>query len=151
VDADGRVDEQGLRWGVESICTQLADMGAKIAPPTYYEQRSRTPSKRQLPDEHLRSKITVAHASNYGVFGAREIWLTLNRQRTDGEATIARCTVEPLMAELGLAGAIRGKVKRITISNPRTPNPLDVMNRNFRRPAPDRLWAADCTYWESRG
>ena len=34
-------------------------------------------------------------------------------------APVARCTVERLMAELGLAGAVRGKVKRTTISDPR--------------------------------
>ena len=38
-DADGR----GLRWGVESICEQLTELGCKIAPATYYEHRSRTP------------------------------------------------------------------------------------------------------------
>ncbi len=121
-------------------------MGCKIAPATYYEHRSRTPSKRQMRDEELKSRITAAHASNYGVFGARKVWLTLNRQRADGEAAIARCTVDRLMAELGLAGAARGKVKRTTISDPRSPKPHDLVNRNFRPLAPDRLWVADFTY-----
>ena len=31
---------------------------------------------------------------------------------------MARCTVERLMAELGLSGAVRGKVKRTTIADP---------------------------------
>ena len=31
---------------------------------------------------------------------------------------MARCTVERLMAELGLTGAVRGKVKRTTIADP---------------------------------
>ena len=73
----------------------------------------------QVRDEELRPKIAAAHAGNYGVFGARKVWLTLNRQRADGEAAIARCTVERLMGELGLAGAVRGKVKRTTISDPK--------------------------------
>jgi putative transposase len=59
---------------------------------------------------------------------------------------IARCTVERLMAELGLAGAVRGKVKRTTISDPRAAKPHDLVNRNFRPLAPDRLWVADFTY-----
>ncbi len=80
------------------------------------------------------------------MFGARKVWLTLNRQRAVGEAPIARCTVERLMGELGLAGAVRGKVKRTTISDPRQPKPHDLVNRNFRPHAPDRLWVADFTY-----
>jgi putative transposase len=120
--------------------------GCKIAPATYYEHRARMPTTRELRDEQLRPKITAAHATNYGVFGARKVWLTLNRQRAAGEAAIARCTVERLMTELGLAGAVRGKVKRTTISDRRTPKPLDLVNRNFRPHAPDRLWVADFTY-----
>jgi putative transposase len=50
------------------------------------------------------------------------------------------------MGELGLAGAVRGKVKRTTISDPKTPKPLDLLDRNFRPLAPDRLWVADFTY-----
>ena len=68
-DADG----QGLRWGVESICTQLTELGCKIAPATYYEHRSRTPSQQQLRDADLRPRITDLHAANYGVYGARKV------------------------------------------------------------------------------
>ena len=39
-----REGEDGLRWGVESICDQLTELGAKIAPATYYDHRSRTPT-----------------------------------------------------------------------------------------------------------
>ena len=35
----GNRDGDGLRWGVESICAQLARLGARIAPSTYYEHR----------------------------------------------------------------------------------------------------------------
>ena len=74
------------------------------------------------------------------------MWLTLNRERPADEAPIARCTVERLMGELGLAGAVRGKVKKTTISDPKAPKPLDLVDRNFAPLAPDRLWAADFTY-----
>ena len=139
-------DGDGLRWGVESICVVLTELGAKIAPATYYEHRARKPSPRQLRDEDLKPMIAVVHASNYGVYGARKIWLTLNRERPVGAAPIARCTVERLMGELGLAGAVRGKVKRTTISDPRIAKPLDLVDRNFAPLAPDRLWVADFTY-----
>jgi len=142
----GSRDSGGLRWGVESICDQLTELGAKIAPATYYEHRGRTPTAREQRDEELKPKIAAVHASNYGVYGARKVWLTLNRERALDAEPIARCTVERLMGELGLAGAVRGKVKRTTISDPRTPKPGDLVGRNFRPLAPDRLWVADFTY-----
>jgi putative transposase len=45
------------------------------------------------------------------------------------------------MGELALAGAVRSMVKRTTISDPRTPKPLDLVDRNFSPLAPDRLWS----------
>lgn len=94
----------------------------------------------------MKPKIAAAHAGNYGVFGARKVWLTVNRQRPVDAEPIARCTVERLMSELGLAGAIRGKVKRTTISDPKAAKPHDLVKRNFAPLAPDRLGVADFTY-----
>jgi putative transposase len=142
----GVCDGNGLRWGVESICDQLTELGAKIAPATYYEHRTRKPTEPEMRDEELKPRIAAVHASNYGVYGARKVWLTLNRERPADEAPIARCTVERLMGELGLAGAVRGKVKKTTISDPKAPKPLDLVDRNFAPLAPDRLWVADFTY-----
>lgn len=139
-------EEDGLRWGVESICDQLRKLGAKIAPSTYYEHRGRVPTAREIRDEALKPKITAAHAANCGVYGARKVWLTLNRERDVDAPPIARCTVERLMRELNLTGAMRGKVKRTTISDPRTPKPHDLVDRNFAPLAPNRLWVADFTY-----
>ena len=142
----GTCHEDGLRWGVESICAVLTELGCKIAPATYYEHRDRKPTAREQRDGELRSQIIAVHASNYGVYGARKVWLTLNRRRPEGAPPIARCTVERLMGELGLVGAVRGKVKRTTISDPRQPKPADLVDRNFAPLAPDRLWVADFTY-----
>ena len=79
---------------------------------------------------------------NYGVYGARKVWLALNREGI----AVARCTVERLMAELGLTGAVRGKTKRTTIADPTAPRPADLVQRRFAPPAPNRLWVADLTY-----
>ena len=84
----------------------------QIAPATYYEQLPPA-VRREVRDEELKPDHRV-HAANYGVYGARKVWLTLNREGVD----VARCTVERLMGELGLVGAVRGKVKRTTISDP---------------------------------
>lgn len=142
----GREGEDGLRWGVESICAQLTELGAKIAPATYYEHRSRTPTSREVRDEDLKPRIAAVHAANFGVYGARKVWLTVNRERRQEEPPIARCTVERLMRELGLEGVVRGKAKRTTISDPSSPKPSDLVGRRFAPLAPDQLWVADFTY-----
>ena len=41
---------------------------------------------------------------------------------------------------------IRGKPKRTTISDKGAPCPLDHVNRQFKAPAPNRLWVSDFTY-----
>ena len=80
------------------------------------------------------------HADNYGVYGPRKVWLALNRQGIP----VARCTVERLMKAAGLAGVVRGKVKRTTIAGA-GPKPDDLVKRNFEPLAPNRLWVDDFT------
>jgi len=70
------------------------------------------------------------------------VWLQLNREGVP----VARCTVERLMREDGLSGAVRGKVKRTTIAGPAGPRATDLVRRDFTPLAPDRLWVADITY-----
>jgi putative transposase len=113
-----------------------------IAPSTYYDQVNRDPSRRQVRDEALKTEIARVYAVNYGVYGARKVWLALNREGI----AVARCTVERLMAELGLSGATRGKNRKTTIADPAAVRPADLVQRQFAPPAPNRLWVADLTY-----
>ena len=114
----------------------------QIAPSTYYEQHDREPSRRQIRDEDLKTNIRRVHAANYGVYGARKVWLALNREGI----AVARCTVERLMAELGLPGAVRGKAKRTTIADPARPGRPIWCSVSSGRRHPNRLWVADLTY-----
>jgi len=113
-----------------------------IAPSTYYDQARREPSRRQLRDDELTEHIRRVHAANYGVYGARKVWLALNREGIE----VARCTVERLMTDLGLVGATRGTARRTTIADPAATRPADLVQRRFGPPAPNRLWVADLTY-----
>jgi putative transposase len=79
---------------------------------------------------------------NFGVYGARKIWRQLLREGRQ----VARCTVERLMRELGIAGAVRGKTRRTTIADPAAAKAPDLVKRNFSAEAPNRLWVADFTY-----
>jgi putative transposase len=113
-----------------------------IAPSTYYEQIAREPSRRQVRDAELSEHIKRVHAANYGVYGARKVWLALNREGI----AVARCTVERLMKDLGLSGAVRGRPRRTTIADAAAARPADLVSRQFAPPAPNRLWVADLTY-----
>ena len=82
------------------------------------------------------------HAANCGVYGARKVWLALNREGIP----VARCTVERLMRELSLEGARRGKRHRTTVADPGAPRPADLVQRRFSQARPDAVRVADFTY-----
>ncbi|MDX2982123.1 IS3 family transposase, partial [Streptomyces sp. NRRL_B-2249] len=56
-------------------------------------------------DAALKELITEVHEANFRVYGARKVWRELHRQGRP----VARCTVERLMRELGITGAVRGR------------------------------------------
>jgi putative transposase len=56
------------------------------------------------------------------------------------------CTVDRIMAELGRNGIRRGKALRTTIPGKDADRPGDLLNRQFRAEAPNRIWVADFTY-----
>ena len=90
-------------------------------------------------DQELKAEIVRVHAENFGVYGAPKIWAQLNREGI----RVARCAVERLMRELGLQGAVRGKVKRTTVTDDAADRPRDLVDRQFSAEAPNRLWVAD--------
>ena len=130
-------------FGVEPICTVLTAHGCKIAPSTYYEARSRLPSRRALRDAEVTALIAEARDHRFRVrFGARKMWLHLRAQGHD----VARCTVERLMREQGWSGALRGKQHRTTIASEDDQRPGDLVDRDFTATRPNQLWVADFTY-----
>ena len=138
------IDGHAGRFGVAPICRVLSAHGIPIAPSTYYDARRResAPSPARRRDAELCEHIARVHAENFGVYGARKVWLQLNREGI----TVARCTVERLMKALGLQGVRRGKVKRTTIADPAAARANDLVGRRFGPLAPNVLWVADITY-----
>lgn len=139
------IDEHRDRFGgVEPICRTLTEHDCKIAPSTYYAHKKRlaVPSARTVRDTELKELIRQVHTDNYRVYGARKIWRELNRQ---GHA-VARCTVERLMRELGIAGAVRGKRVITTIPDQQAERAPDRVDRDFVATAPNRCWVADFTH-----
>ncbi len=128
------IDRHKATFGVEPICKLLP-----IAPSTYYDARSRPPCARELRDTELKAEIARIHAANFGVYGARKVWRQLNREGV----VVARCTVQRLMRDLGLRGAVRGKTRRTTTLDEAAARPADLVKRDFSAVRPNQLWVAD--------
>jgi len=136
------IDAHREDLGIEPICRELA-----VAPSSYHEhaRRQADPGRRSARarrDDEIKAQIKRVHEASSGLYGARKVWHQLLR---DGVA-VARCTVERLMAAMGLEGVRRGKTTVTTVSNPKAPCPLDKVNREFRVERPNALWVVDFTY-----
>ena len=136
------IDDHCEAHGVEPICKVLP-----IAPSTYHAHVARRaePAKRSARakrDAALKPEVRRVFDDNFRVYGVRKVWRQLRRENHD----VARCTVERLMRDMGLQGAIRGKPVRTTVSDKAAPCPLDHVNRQFRAPGPNVLWVSDFTY-----
>ena len=86
-------------------------------------------------------QIQRVHKANFGVYGARKVWRQLGREGI----SVARCTVERLMRQMGLRGAVRGKEARTTIADKASPCPADKVNRQFVATAPPIRHEGDVT------
>jgi transposase InsO family protein len=136
------IDEHRKTWGVEPICAVLP-----IAPATYYQHKAwdadpTSRPDRQKTDDGFRTEIRRVWEENHEVYGAKKVWLQLKREGI----AVARCTIERLMKEMGLAGVVRGKTKRTTVSSDAVSRPLDLVKRDFTADRPNQLWVADFTY-----
>jgi putative transposase len=132
------VDAHRERFGVEPICQTL-----EIAPSTYYSARCRPPSQRSIDDAVLSDEILRVWKENYQVYGARKVWLQLNREGV----ACGRDRVERLMKYLVIGGARRGKKTKTTLRDAATSSSLpDLVHRTFVAKRPNQLWVADLTY-----
>ncbi|EOS2695181.1 IS3 family transposase [Escherichia coli] len=135
------LDKLREQYGVGPVCSEL-----HIAPSTYYhcQQQRHHPDKRSARaqrDDWLKKEIQRVYDENHKVYGVRKVWRQLLREGI----RVARCTVARLMAVMGLAGVLRGKKVRTTVSR-KTVAAGDRVNRQFVAERPDQLWVADFTY-----
>jgi putative transposase len=118
-----------------------------IAESTYYDWRTRqvSPSRRELDDAALLEQILKIRAAHEfaATYGSPRVWLELRRQGV----RVGRKRVERLMRTHGLQGAHlrRGWKGGSTRQNPAHHAAPDLVERDFRVGAPNRLWVADLT------
>jgi len=110
----------------------------------FYMWKHRKPSARSVRHEMVAEVIRQVHAESRQTYGARRVHAELVLGR---KMTVARCTVELVMGRLGLAG-LPGRPKYRKIPN--TPTASDLVNRDFARTEPNRLWLTDITEHPTR-
>jgi putative transposase len=137
------IDDHRDTHGIESICAVVP-----IAPSTYFRHKARHAdpthrSARTQRDDALRQAIQRIWYENQQVYGLRKVWRQLRREGH----RVARCTVERLMREMGLRGAVRGRAWVITTrSDAAADRPSDLVDRHFAATRPNQLWVVDFTY-----
>ena len=110
----------------------------------FYMWHKRKPSARAVRHAMVAEVIRQVHDESRQTYGARRLHAELVLGR---EMTVARCTVELIMRRLGLAG-LPGRPRYRKVHN--TPTAEDLVNRDFARTEPNRLWLTDITEHPTR-
>ena len=127
---------EGARHSVVRLCRVLG-----VSPSGYYAWRKRPPAARARANEALTAQIRGIHARSRGTYGAPRVHAELHAA---GQRA-SRKRVARLMRVAGLAGRGPRPFCRTTIPDPAA-QAVDLVRRDFRPAAPDRLWVADITY-----
>jgi putative transposase len=120
---------------VVSLQCELLD----VSESGYWAWAKRPPSDRALHDAWLTERIRAIHAASKGRYGSPRVHAMLRRQGIRvGEKRVAR-----LMRSAGLQGAHRRRRKGCTVGVEGVEPFRDLVGRDFRPDAPNRVWCAD--------
>ena len=127
-----------------SVATMCRVLG--LSESAYYASRQRPPSARSLMDSWLLERIQTSHAASRGTYGAPRVHADLAAEGIHvGEKRVAR-----LMRNAGLEGISPRKWVTTTIRSEGDPVAQDLVKREFKADAPDKLWVSDITYVPTR-
>jgi putative transposase len=131
------VDRLRDRFGVEPVLRVL-----ETPTSTFYGwvARRHRPSPREVEEVWLGEQIERIHKESGGTYGSPKVHAQLRRE----DICVSRKRVERLMRFHGLQGAFMRRHKRSsTRRDPKATPAPDLVNRDFKVDAPNRLWVAD--------
>jgi putative transposase len=138
------IEAEKAQHPVSRLCSVLG-----VSRAGYYAWKRRPPSPRVVGDRALTRRIVTIHCDSFGTYGRPRVHAALRYQgvRTSGKR-VAR-----LMRSAGLSGLARRRGGKTTIRVPGVRPAPDLVRRDFRPAAPNRLWVADLTEvatWEGK-
>lgn len=133
------VDKEKVQHPVSRLCRVLG-----VSRAGFYAWKRRRPSLREREDRELKREIQSIFAGSMQTYGAPRIHAELRQAHG---VRVGRKRVARLMRKAGIEGVSRrGKRRRTTVPDPRTPPAPDLVKRRFQADRPNRLWLADITY-----
>ena len=137
------IDTYRDQFGVELICRILrAAIPGFLTSRGYRAARTRPACDREIRDEQLIADLRTVHKNNFSVYGVKKMHRAMQRRGW----VIGREQTRRLMRKADLRGVQRGKPVFTTLSDPADQRPADLVNRQFKASAPNRLWVADITF-----
>ena len=129
----------------EGFPTAMSCDAAGVSRQAFYDwwlRRAAGPSAAELAEAELVGAIKQVHAASGGAYGSPRVTAQLRRQGR----RVNHKRVERLMREHGICGIHKRRKPRWSRSAGVRPAPADLVRRDFRPGAPDRVWAGDITY-----
>ena len=108
----------------------------------FYAWRDRPPSTRDRADTELVGVIRAIHTRSRGTYGAPRVHAELG---LEFGIRCGRKRVARLMRRAHLQGVRRRRPRVLTVQDPKATPAPDLVNRDFDRAEPNRLWVADIT------
>lgn len=138
------IEAEKAQHPVSLLCSVLG-----VSRAGYYAWRRRPPSRRTREDRALTRTIVTIHCESFGTYGRPRVHAALRHRgvRTSGKR-VAR-----LMRAAGLSGRLGRRPGQTTIRVPGVCTAPDLVRRDFRPAAPNRLWVADLSEvatWEGK-
>jgi len=132
-----------VSYRVESLCQLLG-----VSRSGYYSWRKRPASRREKANERLVSQISQIHRQSNETYGSPRICDELKEHGF----RCSRNRVARLMRLHNLHAKTKRRFKVTTRSSHRLPLAPDLLHRDFRAQAPNRVWTSDITYvWTREG
>ncbi|WP_347040294.1 IS3 family transposase [Glutamicibacter halophytocola] len=146
---------RGCGYAVEQICRALSEQGLKVSARTYRGWKQRQPASRAITDAQIlntlhdlqQPDLKTRRPKPEVLYGRRKMHIWLQR---NGFADVSKHTVDRLMRQAGMNGLVRGRRTATTIRSKDGHRAQDLLNRNFRTDAPDKVWVTDFTYVPTR-
>jgi transposase InsO family protein len=114
----------------------------KVSSSGYYTWVDRPLSKRAEEESRLMAEIQGAHRRTRKVYSAEK----LQRDLAEHGVKAGICRIKRIRKKLGIRCKQKKKFKATTNSNHRLPLADNILNRQFKTDAPNKVWVSDITY-----